>query len=166
MALGVRLLLFAAACLTILCSLSEAFTKSHMVPQTTRGCLGCAAAQGVNLAAATTAIESAAPFPMEKTRKNHQNRREFSIGILGDLHLDEADMALHNIGRDQMAKILEGAVNPHLVSLGDLGAYGSAGTTKSFDSSKEYLGSFGADFDIVTGNHDCKKSRIPTMILC
>ena len=94
------------------------------------------------------------------------DKKEFSIGVLGDLHLDEGDMALHNIGRDQMAKFLEGAVNPHLVSLGDLGAYGSAGTTKSFEFSKEYLGSFGADFDIVTGNHDCENSRIPTTILC
>ena len=152
MASGVRLLLFAAACLTILCSLSDAFTKSHHTPQTTRRCLGCAAAQGGNIVAATTA--------------NHQNKKEFSIGVLGDLHLDEGDMALHNIGRDQMAKFLEGAVNPHLVSLGDLGAYGSAGTTKSFEFSKEYLGSFGADFDIVTGNHDCENSRIPTTILC
>jgi hypothetical protein len=162
----VRLLLFAAACLTILCSLSDAFTKSHNTPQTTRRCLGCAAAQDVNTVAATTAADLGAPGMMEKSRKNHQNRKEFSIGVLGDLHLDEGDMALHNIGRDQMAKFLEGAVNPHLVSLGDLGAYGAAGTTKSFEFSKEYLGSFGADFDIITGNHDCKNSRIPTTILC
>ena len=120
------------------------------------------------IVAATTAADLEAPLLLENlvTRKNHQNKKEFSIGVLGDLHLDEGDMALHNIGRDQMAKFLEGAVNPHLVSLGDLGAYGSAGTTKSFEFSKEYLGSFGADFDIITGNHDCKNSRIPTTIPC
>lgn len=38
--------------------------------------------------------------------------------------------------------------------MGDLGAYGEAGTTASFDLAKGYLDGFGLGFNLVTGNHD------------
>lgn len=41
-----------------------------------------------------------------------------------------------------------------LVSLGDLGAYGEAGTTASFELAKDYLDGFGLGYNLVTGNHD------------
>jgi 3',5'-cyclic AMP phosphodiesterase CpdA len=41
-----------------------------------------------------------------------------------------------------------------VVSLGDLGAYGEAGTTASFELAKEYLDGFGLPYNLVTGNHD------------
>ncbi len=40
------------------------------------------------------------------------------------------------------------------MSLGDLGAYGEAGTTASFELAKEYLDGFGLGYNLVTGNHD------------
>lgn len=51
-------------------------------------------------------------------------------------------------------------LNCHMVSLGDLGRKdirhepGDAGTTKSFLDAKEFLDSFGLQYDLVTGNHD------------
>ena len=41
-----------------------------------------------------------------------------------------------------------------VVSLGDLGAYGEAGTTASFELAKDYLDGFGLGYNLVTGNHD------------
>jgi hypothetical protein len=40
------------------------------------------------------------------------------------------------------------------VSLGDIGAYGSAGTTDNFVFTEEWLAGFGYKYDIITGNHD------------
>lgn len=40
------------------------------------------------------------------------------------------------------------------MSLGDLGAYGEAGTTASFELAKEYLDGFNLNYNLVTGNHD------------
>lgn len=79
-----------------------------------------------------------------------------------DLHLDRNDMELHEIGRqhviDCMAKIGQTLSSPtaqrRLVSLGDLGAYGEAGTTASFELAKAYLDGFALDYNLVTGNHD------------
>ncbi|CAM9510887.1 unnamed protein product [Sphacelaria rigidula] len=44
--------------------------------------------------------------------------------------------------------------NMHIVSLGDLGAYGVAGTTECFTLAREYLEGFQAPMDVITGNHD------------
>lgn len=81
---------------------------------------------------------------------------EYTIAVLGDLHLDGADMDQHSEGREHIKQAL--AVNPgastRLVSLGDLGAYGIAGTTSSFKLAKEYPDGFGVGWDVVTGNHD------------
>lgn len=83
---------------------------------------------------------------------------DFCLAVLGDLHLDRKDMALHNEGRqhiiDQMAT-LKSKLSPksqaRLVSLGDLGAYGDAGTTTCFEHAKAYLEGYGLPFNLVTG---------------
>jgi hypothetical protein len=87
--------------------------------------------------------------------KNHNGSPEFNLAVLGDLHLDPADMKLHEEGRDHIKHLIPAQnANRHMVSLGDLGAYGSAGTSQNFHHTKEYLDSFGIDYDVVTGNHD------------
>eukprot|EP00903_Cladosiphon_okamuranus_P022060 g20287.t1 len=84
----------------------------------------------------------------------------FVLAVLGDLHLDPADMRAHEEARDQITRQMEAEAflmeteNLHVVSLGDLGAYGSAGTTECFELARDYLEGFQAPIDIVSGNHD------------
>lgn len=84
---------------------------------------------------------------------------DFCLAILGDLHLDRYDMALHNEGRqhiiDNMAVLKNKLSSPksqaRLVSLGDLGAYGDAGTTTCFEHAKAYLEGYHLPYNLVTG---------------
>lgn len=76
---------------------------------------------------------------------------EFTIAILGDLHLDPRYMLDHEKGRDHFMPIVtDGGVprkNTAVVSLGDLGESKSvdetkqlfAGTSKCFKLAREYL---------------------------
>ena len=87
--------------------------------------------------------------------KNHNGSPEFNLAVLGDLHLDPKDMKLHEEGMDHIKRLIpENVPNRHIVSLGDLGAYGSAGTSQNFLHTKGYLDSFGIEYDVITGNHD------------
>lgn len=86
----------------------------------------------------------------------------FTIAILGDLHIDPRDLAHTYEGRDHMNAILKDAPNPFLVSLGDLGESKDcteskqlyAGTTDCFKLVRDYLDGFVSKYDIVGGNHD------------
>ena len=84
---------------------------------------------------------------------------EYVLTVLGDLHLDRKDMALHEEGRKhliqhmhEMKKGMSPCSQSHVVSLGDLGAYGEAGTTQSFKLAKEYLDGFQVPYSLITGN--------------
>jgi len=93
---------------------------------------------------------------------------EFSVGVVGDLHIDPRKMEDYEIGRSQWIKILDEAKDDHgntaLVSLGDLGESKSvrpketselfAGTTECHAMAAEFLGSFGVPYEVVGGNHD------------
>ncbi len=87
---------------------------------------------------------------------------DFCLAVLGDLHLDRDDMHGHEVGRqqivDNMAQVKATLSSPNsqarLVSLGDLGAYGDAGTTACFAHAKAYLDGYGLPYNLVTGNHD------------
>ena len=93
---------------------------------------------------------------------------EFTVAILGDLHLDPRKMEDYYTGRDHFLPILEDAasrgVNTALVSLGDLGESKSvrpeetdelfAGTTACHELAAEFLGSFGVPYEVIGGNHD------------
>uniref|UniRef100_A0A7S0D258 Calcineurin-like phosphoesterase domain-containing protein n=2 Tax=Amorphochlora amoebiformis TaxID=1561963 RepID=A0A7S0D258_9EUKA len=70
-------------------------------------------------------------------------------------------MGSHHKAREEIKQLLKTEAfgtppssKSHLVSLGDLGAYGSAGTTQSFELAREYLDGFGIGYNLVTGNHD------------
>ena len=93
---------------------------------------------------------------------------EFTIAILGDLHLDPRKMEDYYAGREHFLPILEDAesrgVATALVSLGDLGESKSvrpeetqelfAGTTECHELAAEFLGSFGVPYEVIGGNHD------------
>jgi len=88
---------------------------------------------------------------------------EFTLAILGDLHLDPRDLDHSFEGRDHFKKIFsETDSSKFVVSLGDLGeskdctGSGSlfAGTTECFKLSRDFLDGFGEGFDVVGGNHD------------
>lgn len=93
---------------------------------------------------------------------------EFTVGVLGDLHIDPRKMEDYEIGREQWIPIFEEAKNKHgnvaLVSLGDLGESKSvrpqetselfAGTTECHMLAAEYLNSFGVPYEVIGGNHD------------
>lgn len=57
-------------------------------------------------------------------------------------------------GCDQLNPRTTPTYQRRVVSLGDLGAYGEAGTTASFELAKDYLDGFGLGYNLVTGNHD------------
>mmetsp|Transcript_56201 Transcript_56201/g.99319 ORF Transcript_56201/g.99319 Transcript_56201/m.99319 type:complete len:678 (-) Transcript_56201:306-2339(-) len=93
---------------------------------------------------------------------------EFTVAILGDLHLDPRKMDDYYVGRDHFKPILEDAksrdVPAVLVSLGDLGESKSvrpeetqelfAGTTECHELAAEFLSSFGVPYEVIGGNHD------------
>ena len=89
---------------------------------------------------------------------------EYTVAILGDLHLDPRFMDDHIEGRKHfLENVFKGGKNECVVSLGDLGESkavweGSAelfaGTTKCFELSRDYLDGFGVPFEVVGGNHD------------
>lgn len=85
---------------------------------------------------------------------------EFVLGVLGDLHLNPKEMKDHEEARDTIIHHIENesflheTSNVHLVSLGDLGAYGSAGTTTCFEHAKEYLDGYSIPYSVLAGNHD------------
>jgi len=93
---------------------------------------------------------------------------KFSVGVLGDLHLDPRKMEDYETGKQQWLGTLNKAKEEHgnvaLVSLGDLGESKSvrpdetdelfAGTTECHKLAAEYLGSFGVPYEVIGGNHD------------
>jgi len=92
------------------------------------------------------------------------NNDEFTIAILGDLHLDPRYMSDHVEGRQHIVESLKkgNQDNRAVVSLGDLGESKSvdhtaqlfAGTSACFKLTREYLDGFGVPFEVITGNHD------------
>ena len=93
---------------------------------------------------------------------------EFTVAILGDLHLDPRKMEDYYAGRDHFLPIIEDAksrgVETALVSLGDLGESKSvqpeetdelfAGTTACHELAAEFLSSFDVPYEVIGGNHD------------
>jgi hypothetical protein len=93
---------------------------------------------------------------------------EFTVGVLGDLHMDPRKMEDYETGREQWMPILEEAKAKHgnvaMCSLGDLGESKSvrpketselfAGTTECHELASEFLGSFGVPYEVIGGNHD------------
>jgi len=100
---------------------------------------------------------------------------EFTVCILGDLHLDPRKMDDYQSGRAHFKPILDDAMSrgvpATLVSLGDLGESKSvdpettdelfAGTTQCHELAHEFLQSFGAQqnehgagYEVIGGNHD------------
>ena len=93
---------------------------------------------------------------------------EFTVAILGDLHLDPRKMEDYYTGRDHFKPILEDAesrgVATALVSLGDLGESKSvrpsetdelfAGTTECHELAADFLSSFDVPYEVIGGNHD------------
>jgi hypothetical protein len=94
----------------------------------------------------------------------------FTVGILGDLHMDPRVLEDYEAGRSHWlpifrdAKATCGEQNVALVSLGDLGESKSvrpkettelfAGTTECHELAAEYLSSFdGVPYEVVGGNH-------------
>uniref|UniRef100_A0A7S0Q9T2 EF-hand domain-containing protein n=1 Tax=Coccolithus braarudii TaxID=221442 RepID=A0A7S0Q9T2_9EUKA len=93
---------------------------------------------------------------------------EFTVAILGDLHIDPRKMDDYYKGREDFLPIIQDAkqrgVACAVVSLGDLGESKSvrpeetqelfAGTTECHEMAAEFLGSFGVDYEVIGGNHD------------
>jgi Calcineurin-like phosphoesterase len=125
-----------------------------------------------NALCAGLALRAAAAFPLS-VRKSvvlqplHASSHDFTVGVLGDLHIDPRKMEDYEIGRNQWSSILEEAKAEHgnvaVVSLGDLGESKSvrpeetaelfAGTTECHEMAAEFLGSFGVPYELVGGNH-------------
>ncbi|KAA8495588.1 hypothetical protein FVE85_1743 [Porphyridium purpureum] len=83
-----------------------------------------------------------------------------AVVVLGDLHLhpEAPRMAPFHTARQEILRALADLgvqqSDAFLVSVGDLGAYGIAGTSASFELARDFLRSFGLSYSVVTGNHD------------
>ena len=100
---------------------------------------------------------------------------EFTVAVLGDLHLDPRKMEDYQTGREQLVPIFKEGLEEHgnvaLVSLGDLGESKSvrpeetaelfSGTTECHRMAAEYLGSFGVPYEVIGGNHDLEVGPPP-----
>ena len=101
-------------------------------------------------------------FPF--TVKKMSAKDEYTVVVLGDLHLDPRYMEDHLAGRNHLLKLLEDGKrsNSCVVSLGDLGESKSvdetrqlyAGTSKCLQFSREYLDGFNTPVEVIGGNHD------------
>lgn len=99
---------------------------------------------------------------------------DFTVAVLGDLHMDPRKMEDYEIGHSQFVPILENAKKEHgnvaLVSLGDLGESKSirpketselfAGTTECHMLAAEFLGSFGVPYEVVGGKSIIRQPRM------
>ncbi|CAK0819710.1 unnamed protein product [Prorocentrum cordatum] len=111
------------------------------------------------MAAAVPKLEDAPPPLLELSEDDPS---AFTVGILGDLHLDPRDLEHSYEGREHVKAALKGVPRPFVVSLGDLGESKDcnqtkqlfSGTTDCFKLAREYLDGFGAKWDVVGGNHD------------
>jgi hypothetical protein len=104
------------------------------------------------------------------TGSDGEDPTAFSVGILGDLHIDPRKMDDYVVGRDQWLKVItlerQKTNNVALVSLGDLGESKNcdhnpanpfelfAGTTVCHEIAAEYLESFDVPYEVIGGNHD------------
>lgn len=124
------------------------------------------------LVAAALAIKAASAFtPILRKggslKSLHASASDFTVGVLGDLHIDPRKMEDYYTGRDHMLNVFEETRKEHgniaVVSLGDLGESKSvrpeetnelfAGTTECHEMAAEFLGSFGVPYELVGGNH-------------
>mmetsp|Transcript_1292 Transcript_1292/g.3047 ORF Transcript_1292/g.3047 Transcript_1292/m.3047 type:complete len:595 (-) Transcript_1292:349-2133(-) len=132
----------------------RAAAPAHPAP---RALVSLARATSVRVAVKAAAGE--APPSIDWVEGDPSN---YTIGILGDLHVDPRDLEHTFEGREHMSAILKKSPNPFLVSLGDLGESKDcteskqlyAGTSECFKLVREYLDGFGVGYDIVGGNHD------------
>jgi hypothetical protein len=106
-------------------------------------------------------------FRMRSTSSVRASADEFTVAVLGDLHMDPRVLEDYETGRSHWAPIFEDAKNSHgnvaVVSLGDLGESKSvrpdetselfAGTTACHELAAEYLSSYGVPYEVVGGNH-------------
>jgi GNAT superfamily N-acetyltransferase len=92
---------------------------------------------------------------------------EFTVAILGDLHMDPRKLEDYDEGRAHILPVLQDAqkrgVGVALVSLGDLGESKAceppspelfAGTSRCHQMAADYFNSFGVPYEVVGGNHD------------
>lgn len=110
------------------------------------------------------------PSLVEEPHGHEDDASAFSVGILGDLHIDPRKLEDYNSGRKQWLEVLEEEQkrtdNMAIVSLGDLGEskycdhnpYNKeelfSGTSLCHEIASDYLGSFKVPYEVVGGNHD------------
>jgi hypothetical protein len=89
----------------------------------------------------------------------------FTVGVLGDLHMDPRHLNDYGTARDQWLPILKDDApndNVAIISLGDLGESKAvdedsdelfSGTTRCHEMAASYLQSFDVPYELVGGNH-------------
>lgn len=151
---------------------------ASLMAAATAGAVGCVArgagsrrrmnkrSNRVQVAAVNSSEEFSLMEPPPEMILEEDDPTAYTIGILGDLHLDPRDLEDSMTGREHMIKALGDRRNPtpnkFICSLGDLGeskdCLGTgelfSGTTPCFELANEFLTGFGVPFDVCGGNHD------------
>ena len=125
--------------------------------------------KGAIFLTALTAVSAfTAPMrsPAMKLRSLRMASDEYTVAILGDLHLDPRYLEDHMVGREHFMKnVLDNGNKPNscVVSLGDLGESKAveegtkelyAGTSRCLQLAADFLKGFKVPFEVIGGNHD------------
>jgi len=114
------------------------------------------------LAPRAAAVARSGVATMTSAAQSSMTGDEFTLAILGDLHMDPRDLDHSFEGRSHVKALLDESPNPFVCSLGDLGESKDctqtqqlfSGTSECFKLVRDYLDGFGHPYDIVGGNHD------------
>jgi hypothetical protein len=102
----------------------------------------------------------------------------FTVGVLGDLHMDPHHLSDYGTARDQWLPILKDDApndNVAVVSLGDLGESKAvdedsdelfSGTTRCHEMAASYLQSFDVPYELVGGNHGTYTPAFVCLLPC
>jgi len=124
-----------------------------------------ASSSSTRLKAAVT--DKVSPYAQNVNDFNAEDPSAFTACIIGDLHLDPRYMEDVFEGREHFKTIIEDSkakgIPTAVCSLGDLGESKAveegtselfAGTTRCHELAADFLGGFGAPYEVVGGNHD------------
>eukprot|EP00898_Chlorokybus_atmophyticus_P003927 jgi/Chlat1/4535/Chrsp29S08895 len=114
-------------------------------------------------------MEAERRFEARQVGSNDKSAALAMVAILGDLHLEPAQMHLFHAARQQLNKAIDNtnagasSVAKRVVQLGDLGGYSHRpGSRECFAEAKKFLDSFESPYLLVTGNHDLEGDEFAT----
>jgi len=142
----------------------HALSRTHREPLTPMQSMSSESISLESLAASVSRLEKQ-NAALRKKLEDMKPQSDFTLAVLGDLHLNPQTMQCHLAARAELKSILADSSNPVVVSVGDLGdkyenmvypdgQQASAGSSASFSYARDFLDGFDHPYELITGNHD------------